>query len=400
MNIQADIDKYYSNFVDNSTVKVSTLQIEPYGAQQFSSSGNNELIVKLPTDKIIDTHKSYLYFDVKVTGSNGEMMDFSWSCFDNHRAEIGSTEVFNLQEYGFKRSLDFVAKASSTELSSVSTTVDNYPNQVAGNAYVRIRLPLGHKHFNDFWSSLRYLPLYKLNQITAYWRLNPTLSEYTVSTAATATLVEIQNVRLEAHLIDSPVLRKIFDKDIVKNYRSWGHYETQLQNGATSVSLNIPISAQNLRGQAFVQRTTSAVNDGTNLDGTALENMKYTKQFRLNGVTKYQVFIDGVPLPTARGITSTRELISNLEQYHNVERLGDFYSSDVISGTEGQISGYYGVNFAPDNNSVSGMNLVNKTGTIVVELQGSVGATTTANIFTDFDQFIKITKNGDISITK
>jgi hypothetical protein len=200
-------------------------------------------------------------------------------------------------------------------------------------------------------------------------------------------------------MIYSPTLRKLFDTDIVKSFTTQYHYHATLASGATQLSVNIPASMQNLRGLALLQRNSADPTDPNWETGTALENYKYTQAFVLNSLTKFSVSIDGKQYPDKEidGSDGT-ELVSNLERYWNVDRLGDWFDADTLDASDSK--GYYAISFSGTEEGVTGLSLVSKSGTVVVNANLTAGVNTDLDFFLRYDKFFKISKNGDFSVTK
>ena len=399
-NVPQFVKDSLAPFRDMTDLQIKVLKINPFGAQTFSASGTRDITFKLPRDHFLVGSRSYFYFKAEPDGDaagDDEFMSDIHTIFDNFRVEIGSQEVMNESEYGWFKSLEFDAYASGTDRNCASSTVMNIPDNSTSGTAKKFRIPLASKWDNKgFFKDV--LPLYKMDQMTLEWRINNTLAEYTTATTA-VTSVDLTNCELELYMIDSPTLRKLFETDIVKNFTTQYHYHGTLSNGATQLSVNIPASMQNLRGLAMLMRNSADPTDPNWETGTALENYKYTHAFVLNALTKFSVSIDGKQYPDKEidGSDGT-ELVSNLERYWQVDRLGDWFDADTLTATDGK--GYYSISFSGTEEGVTGLSLVSKSGTVVVNANLTAGVATDLDFFLRYDKFYKIGKNGEFSITK
>lgn len=400
MNVPKFVKDSLEPFRDMTDLQIKVLKINPFGAQTFSASGTRDITFKLPRDHFLVGDRSYFYFKAEADGDGAgddEFMSDIHTIFDNYRAEVGSQEVLNEQEFGWFRTLEFDAYASSTDRTSASSTVMNIPDNSTSGTAKKFRIPLASKwNSKGFFKDIK--PLYKMDQVTLEWRINNTLAEYTTATTA-VTSVDITNCELELYMIDSPTLRKLFDTDIVKSFTTHYHYHATLASGATQLSVNIPASMQNLRGLAMLMRNSADPTDPNWETGTSLENYKYTNAFVLNALTKFSVSIDGKQYPDKEidGSDGT-ELVSNLERYWNVDRLGDWFDNATLTATDGK--GYYAISFSGTEEGVTGLSLVSKSGTVVVNANLTAGVNTDLDFFLRYDKFYKISKNGDFSVTK
>ena len=402
MSLPKYLHKGVEHMKDQTALSMKVVKINPFGAQTFSASGTRDITFKLPRTGVLVGTKSYFYFNVKPDGdaaADDELMSDVHTVFDNFRIEIGSQEIINEPEYGWWRSLEFNAQASESDLTSASSSVMNIPDSSTSGTFKKYRVPLASKWHNKGLFSAP-LPLYKLDQVTLEWRINNTLAEYTTATTAVTSL-DIQDCVLELYIVDGPELRRLFDQDIVREFETFFYYHTTAVNGATQLSVNIPCSVQNLKGLAMVQRASADPIDPNWQTGTAIENYKYSQSFRTNSLTKFSVSIDGITYPDSKPIDGTNsvELVSNLERFWGLERLGAWFDDQTLVATSSK--GYYAISFNPsDDDGVSGVSLVNKSGTIVALADLTVGANTDVDFFLKYSKFIKIDKSGAISVTK
>ena len=402
MSVPNFISQSLGVFKDLTDISIEVKKINPFNGQSFSAAGTREITFKLPRDKILLGTNSYFYFKAKPdadSAADDEFQNDIHTCFDRHTVKVGSQTVVEENEFGWWRSLEFLAKASESDLTSASTTVMNIPDNSISGVAKKYRIPLASKWNNKGFFS-QPLPLYKMDQVEITYEINSSIAEYTTATTAVGT-VDITVPELELYFIDSPTLRKLFDVDLVRNFRTFFHYHSVLTSGATQLSVNIPASFQNLRGLAMIQRNSATSSDPNWETGNdALENLKYCKSFLLNSLTKFDVSVDGKPYPsTPIDGSNAVELVSNLERFWgNADRLGAWFDSDTMTATNGK--GYYAISFSADDDNVSGLNSASKTGTIVVRADLTVGVNTDVDFFVVYDRFYKISKNGDISVTK
>lgn len=400
MSVPSFVENSLKPFKDLTDLKMKVTKINPFGAQTFSSSGTRNITFKLPRDGNLVPWRSFFYFQVKVDGdsaSDDELMQDVHTVFDRFKVEVGSQEAVLEDEYGWFRNQEFNAYASESDLTSSSSSAMNIPDNSVSGTFKKYRVPLSSKWNKDgFFKDL--LPLYKLDQVTLEWQINNSLAEFTTATTAVTSL-DIQNCELELYFIDSPTLRKLFDMDIVRNFTTHYTYHSTIPSGATQVSVNIPCAFQNLRGLSMIMRNSADPIDPNWQTGTALENLKYARSFQLNSLSKFSVSIDGKQYPE-KEIDGTNgiELVSNLERYWNVDRLGAWFDNEVFTNSNGK--GYYAVSFSATDEGVTGLSLVSKSGTIVANATLNAGANTDVDFFLRYDRFYKIGKDGSFSITK
>lgn len=402
MSLPKYLHKGVEMMKDHTALNMKVIKINPFGAQTFSASGTRDITFKLPRNGVLVGTKSHFYFKAEADGdaaADDEFMSDIHTVFDNFRVEVGSQEIINEQEYGWWRNMEFYAHASDSDLSSASSTVMNIPDNSTSGTAKKYRIPLASKwNRNGLFSAP--LPLYKLDQVTLEWRINNSLAEYTTATTA-VTSVDITDCMLELYIVDGPEIRRMFDQDIVREFETFFYYHSTLPNAATQLSVNIPCSVQNLKGLSMIQRYSVDPIDPNWETGTALENNKYSQSFVTNSLTKFSVSIDGVTYPDSKPIDGTNsvEMVSNLERFWNVDRLGGWFDDDTLDTTDSK--GYYALSFNPaDDDGVSGVSLVNKSGTIVALADLTAAAATDVDFFLKYSKFIKIDKSGAISVTK
>ena len=387
---------------DHTDIKVKQLKLQPFGNSTFSDSGTREVVFKLPRDGVLVAPRSFLYFKAEADGDSAgddEFMTDIHTIFDRFKIEVGTTEVINENEWGWFRTLENCAKMSTTDRESAQAFVMNIPDNSTSGSGKKFRIPLSSK-WNDvsFFASLSALPLYKMDQITLTWTLNSSLPEYTTATTAVQS-VDLTNVELELYIVDSPKLRSLFNTDVVKSFDTHHHYRSIISSGATSVSVAIPANFQNLRSIAGVMRDSTTATDPNWFTGSNIENDKYTHSLLLNGLSKYNVNIDGVQYPSKDiDATNSVELVTNLEHYWDLNRLGAFYGSNVATSTNG--TGYPCISFSATDTGVSGLSLQNKSGTVVWNATLNATANTDIDFFLRYSKFIKLGADGSISITQ
>jgi hypothetical protein len=403
MGVPKFIESSLLGLKDFSGIKVMNRKIVPFGAQTFSTSGTRDITFKVGRESILVPSRSYYYFQMKVDGdaaSDDSVMDNIHCIFDQLRVEIGSIEVFSENEHGWSKTLEFDAYASSTDRESVSSTVQGIPARTDNSgAFKKYRIPLSSIwNRNGFFKDV--LPLYKLDQMTITWTLNNNLVEFTTATTAVTSL-DVQNCELELYLIDSPELRSVFDRDIVRSFDTFYHYHATLPSGATQLTVNVPSAVQNLRGLAMLQRYSADVIDPDWETGGVLATQKYNHSLVLNSLSKFSVSIDGKQFPE-KPIDGTNniELVANLERFWGVAdtKLGAWFDNDTLDDTDSK--GYYAVAFSATDEGVSGMSLVSKSGTVVVNADLNVVANTDVDIFLKYSKFYKIAKDGSFSTTR
>lgn len=394
-------------FKDFSDLKLIVVKVNPFGNTQFTFDGNNEIIFKLPRNGVIVGTESRVFFSVKVDGdsaSDDALMSDVHSVFDRHIAEIGNQEIYREEQYGFFKTLEFDAKASSSDRNSVSSTIMGIPSDAgsASGTYKKYAIPLASKWDNrNFWSKPK--PLFNCDQYTLRYFINRSLAQYTTATTAVTSL-DIKDCFLECYIIDSPQLRKLYSTtDIVDTFDTFYHYNAKVSSGSTSVSTNIPTTYQNLRSLLMVMRESGDVIDPNWATGTAtLEFYKYSHALQLNAINKFNVDIDGKPVldKDMELYPNYTELPPNLARAWGVDRLGDWHDADTLDPTDGK--GYIGIGFSPSFEGVSGQNLQNKSGSIVIrsDFNSGLGANNDFDYFLIYSKYYKLGKNGDFSITK
>jgi hypothetical protein len=399
-SVPSYISKSLENVRDETNVRVKTVKINPFGAQEFSASGTRNPQWKLPRDGHLVGQESYLYIQVKPDGdsaSDDKIMEDIHTIFDRLRILIGTQEIVNEEEYGWFKNLEFNAYASSTDIVSSSSTVMNIPDSSTSGAFKKYRIPLSsifNKH--GFFKDIQ--PLWKLDQVTLEWQINNTLAEFTTASTAVTSL-DIVNCQLELYIVDSPVIRKLFDRDLVRSFKTHYHYHATLPSGATRLDVSIPSSFQNLRGIAMIMRNSVDVTDPDWETGTAIATQKYSHSFQLNNLKNFSVKIDGKPYPE-EPIDGTNgvELVSNLERFWNVDNLGAWFDNDTLVNADSK--GYYALSFDASDEGVSGMSMTSKSGTIVVNatFSSALSANTDVDFFLVYDKFYVIKKDGAFSV--
>lgn len=394
-------------FKDYSDLKLSVVKVNPFGNTQFTHDGNNEIIFKVPRTGVLVGMESRVYFNIKVDGdsaSNDSLMSDVHSVFDRHIAEIGNQEIYREEQYGMFKTLEFDAKASSSDRNSVTSTIMGIPSDegTASGVYKKYAFPLASKWDDrNFWAKPK--PLFNADQYTLRFFINRNLAQYTTATTAVTSL-DIKDCVLECYIIDSPQLRKLYSTtDIVDTFDTIYHYNAKVPSGTTSVSTNIPSTFQNLRSVLMVQRESADVTDPNWETGTSnLEFYKYSHALQLNGITKFNVDIDGRPVldKDMELYPNYTELPVNLARAWGVSRLGDWHDAETLDPTDGK--GYIGIGFSPAFDGVSGQNLQNKSGSIVIrsDFNSGLSANCDFDYFLIYSKFFKLGKNGDFSITK
>jgi hypothetical protein len=401
MSVPSYIKDSLIPFKDFTDLKVSVVKINPFGNSTFSSAGQNEIQFKLPRFGVLVPNKSKFYFEAKVDGdsaSDDQLMSDAHTIFDRHIVEVGNMEVDRQEEYGWWKSLEFDAKASSADRTSVSSTIMGVPAKSASGSFKKYCLPLASKWDNKgFFKDP--LPLFHMDQMTLKWFINQSLAEFTTASTAVTTL-DIQNAVLECYIVDSPTIRKLFQSgDLIREFQSQYHYQAKLPSGVTSFNINVPASYQNIRGLAVLQRDSVDPVDPDWETGTALATYKYTNAFQLNGLSKFSVSVDGIQFPDREvDLTDYVELIPNVERFWGVDRMGDWF--DSIDATDGK--NYMALSFAGAEDGVNGLNMQSKSGTIIVNgtFSSGISASTDLDIFIVYNRFYKIGKSGEISVTK
>lgn len=394
-------------FKDFSDLKLSIVKINPFGNTQFDFSGNNEIIFKLPRTGLLIGTESKLYASVKVDGdaaSNDAIMSDVHTVFDRHVVEIGNQEVLREEQFGWFRSLEFDAKSSSSDRNSVSSTIMNIPpaEGTASGLYKKFCIPLASKWNNrGFFSTPK--PLFNTDQFTLRYFINRNLAQYTTATTA-ATSLDVKDCFIECYILDSPQIRKLYQStDIVDTFDTIYHYNAKVQSGSTSISTNIPVTYQNLRSLMMLQRESADVIDPNWETGTAsLAYYKYTHALQLNSISKFNVDIDGRAVldKDMELYPDYTELPTNLARAWNLDRLGDWHDQSTLDPTDGK--GYIAVGFSPSLEGVSGQNLQNKSGSIVVRsnFNSALSANCDFDYFLMYSKYYKIGKDGSFSITK
>lgn len=390
------------NLKDLTDVKVQVIKINPFASQTFSAAGTRDVTFRLPRDGVLVGMQSHLYFQAKPTSvdsnADAQFMANIASMFDNQRVEVGSTEIVNEQEWGWWKTLEFDAKASSTDRACAQAYNMNVIEHSASGAFTKFSLPLASKWWDNESFFAKPLPLYKMDQIQLTYTLNNTLAEYTTATTSVSA-VDLQNVELELTIVDSPSLRKAFDRDIVREFTTQYHHYSLLTNGASQLTVNVPSAVQNLKGLAMLQRATATATDPNWRTGQAEENYKYSKALVLNTLTKFSTTIDGKQYPQKEiDGTNSVELITNLTRYWGLDNLGAWFDSSTVISPYGK--GYYCVNYAADPHGVSGISTVSKSGNIVVNASLTAAQDTDIDIFVKYSKFLKIGKDGSVSVTK
>jgi hypothetical protein len=387
---------------DMSDLKYYTVKIQPFNGQTFSASGTRDIIFKLPREAMLVGSKSQFYFQAQVGGSNAAFLSDVHSVFDNMKVEVGNTEIINEQEYGWWKSLETVAKATSTDLTSASTSIMNIPATGIQAGYKKFAVPLASKWDSSTFFS-QVLPTYKMDTVTLTYTINNTLSEFTVAQSA-ATSVDVKNCELELVFVDSPRLRAAFDKDIVREITTTYHHYSLLPNGSTALSINIPAAVQNLRGLALLQRDKTCATSANFRYGQTNQYQKYTRAFVTNALSKFSVTIDGIQYPKGKEVDGTDgvELVTNLSKFWQSQDniLGAWFDADTFLSSNSK--GYYTLNFAGSDvkDGVSGMSLLSKAGNIIVNATLTAAQDTDCDTFITYSKFIAIKKDGSVAVTK
>lgn len=388
----------FDRLADMTHVQHKVVKISPFGAQDFSVSGNRNITFRLPRDHILVPKKSYFMFKVST---NGKLMENVQTIFDNYRVSIGAQEIVNENEWGWWKALEFNAKACYCERNSVNAYIMNVPEHYTSNQTTKFRIPFCSQLENNIWSALEGVPLYKCDQFEIQYTINNTLSDYVLN----GSTLTVTNAELELYLVDSPVLREMFSRDIVKNFRTFQTYHATVGSNASQIAHNIPCSFQNLRGLAVVQRPTSVVT-ASNWEGSAsnLDAYKYTHSLCLNSINNVNVTIDGKQIPEKNLDTTNQvETVNHLERFWNDldyknNTLGSWHDSNIANNTEGK--GYIALGFSVDPHDVSGASLITKSGTIVFNATCTATQDTDVDYFMPYDKFIKISADGSVSLTK
>jgi hypothetical protein len=151
----------------------------------------------------------------------------------------------------------------------------------------------------------------------------------------------------------------------------------------------------------MLQRYSADVIDPDWETGGVLATQKYNHSLVLNSLSKFSVSIDGKQFPE-KPIDGTNniELVANLERFWGVAdtKLGAWFDNDTLDDTDSK--GYYAVAFSATDEGVSGMSLVSKSGTVVVNADLNVVANTDVDIFLKYSKFYKIAKDGSFSTTR
>ena len=356
---------------------------------------------KLPRYGVLVGTKSKFYFEAKVDGdsaSDDQLMSDAHTIFDRAIVEVGNVEAVREEEFGWFKSLEFDAKASASDRSSVSSTIMGIPAQSASGSFKKYCLPLSSKWDNKgFFKDP--LPLFHMDQLTLKYFMNRTLAEFTTATTAVTTC-DIQNAVLECYIVDSPSIRKLFQSaDLIREFQTHYWYQAKLPSGVTSFNINVPASFQNIRGVAVLQRDSIDPVDPNWATGTALATYKYTNAFQLNGLNKFSASIDGIQYPEKEvDLTDYVELVPNVERYWEVEKLGDFW--DSIDATDGK--NYMALSFSGASDGVNGLNMQSKSGTIILNgtFSSGISAATDVDVFITYNRFYKVGKDGSFSVTK
>jgi len=401
MSVPSYITDSLLPFKDFTDLKVSVVKVNAFGNSTFSATGQNEIQYKLPRFGVLIGTKSKHYFEAKVDGDSSNddrFMSDTHTIFDRQIVEVGNQESIREDEWGWFRAIEFDARASASDRNSVSSTIMGIPAQSASGSYKKYCLPLASKWDNKGFFA-HPLPLFHMDQVTLKYFINRSLPEFTTATTA-STSVDIQNAVLECYIVDSPSIRKLFQSaDVIRSFDTHYWYQAKLPSGVTQFNINVPAAFQNMRGVALLQRDTVDPTDPNWATGTALATYKYTNAFQLNGLNKFSVSIDGVQYPDKEvDLTDYTELIPNVERFWNVEKLGDWH--DAIDATDGK--NYMALSFSGTDEGVSGMNLSNKSGTVILQgtFSSSLSAQTDADIFIVYSKYYKIGKDGSFSVTK
>lgn len=401
MAIPSYIVEGVESLKDYTDIKVQVIKINPFASQTFSASGTRDVVFRLPRDGVLVGAQSHLYFQGQPTSSDSNatahFMTNIASVFDNFRVEVGSTEVVNENEWGWIKTLEFDAKAVTTDRASANAYNQNITEHSSSGAYVKFGLPLSSRWDNESFFA-KPLPLYKMDQIQLTYTINNTISEYTSATTSVSA-VDLKNVELELTIVDSPTLRKVFEKDIVREFTTWYHHYALLTNAATQLTVNIPAAVQNLKGLAMIQRPTSVATTANWRFGQTEVAHKYDQSFVLNSLTKFSATVDGKQYPQKEiDGTNAVELITNLSRFWGTDVLGSWYDSGTVATTYSK--GYYCINFAADQSGVSGISMVSKSGNIVLNASLTAAQDTDIDTFIKYSKFVKIGKDGTLSVTK
>lgn len=402
------VDNSRMQLKDDTDVKVSVVKVQPFGNNSFSVAGNREVQFKLPRSMIMIPSKSYLQFKVKVDGdaaSNDTLQQDVHTVFDRFRLEIGSLEVFNEIQYGRFRALEQAMKMSLTDRASVEAALMNIPNSAPSGTEKKYKVPLCSKWNDvDFFSTLSMVPLFKLDTLTLTWTINPNIAQFTSAQTA-ATTFELVSPELVLFMVDSNKMRTQFDTDVIKSFETFNYYHSSVGSNVTSVSVNIPVNQQNVRGVLAQFHDSTTLNDpnydwsGSNI-GT-YSTIKYLSGGLANGIQKYSVQIDGVNYPI-RDVDTTNqvEVVDQMLRYWDVNRTGGFYTSSNVSASSNSAI-YYPVSFHLSDESVNGISMTNKSGTIVFNATGS-GTTAVSDLdfFTRYTKFVRIDSAGNVSVTQ
>jgi hypothetical protein len=154
MSLPTSLLDSVTSFKDYSDLELEIIKINPHGNSTFSASGTNEIVFRLPTGPgagVLIGEKSLKYFDAKADGDSASDDRFAshiGTLFDRQVVVIGNTELVREEEYGWFRSLEFDAKASSSDRVSVSSSIMGVPSLSASGTFKKYGLPLSSK-WND-----------------------------------------------------------------------------------------------------------------------------------------------------------------------------------------------------------------------------------------------------------
>jgi hypothetical protein len=388
--------------VDATWTQSKITKIDPFGNTTFTPTGTKSIVFKIPRDNFINTLNSFIQFDVVC---DGVLLENAWSIFSQLIIKVGSVEVENLQNVGWYKSLEDVANVKeSGERTGIQRYLQNIPTHYAKTTTTRFRIPLASPYGKDFLSKFSLIPAYKLDQITFELVLNGNLNEYT---GDSATSVSVSNAVLELQYVDGVALREAYAKDLAFNFESFLWYHSSLPSGSTQINLNVPISCQNLRGVALIQRKSADVSSGayggagSNGDSNVYPH-KYTGSFETNYLNNFQAVLDGKVYPE-RPISNAGnnlEFVNHLSRFWSTgnSTLGCFYDSNTILNTKSKL--YSAINFATDPNFVTGVSMNARSGSVI--LTGNVACSNNCDldVLAKYDKFVRIGADGSINLTK
>jgi len=316
---------------DFSQLEMDDIEIKPKNTNTISNNDSNPFFeFELPQEKFLYSEESFFTLQVQTGITGTYLHDWCDSPFNRLVIDCGNINIVNESEFGFFRVLTnnhnykYNTRLSSTGVmrGADSSIWDMFSSK--RKLFIHLYDPFSKFGISNFFKDL--LPLYKMDIIRIKLYLNKNLIEHLDNTTGLTTSLTMTNPKLHLRLIDSPDLRKEYNKPITRNFFSYNHNVDNIVNGATKISSIIPFNNQLISGILVAQRPVSMLNDPD-------VNAKYSARFTISNATKGNIIIDGKPINKSKyDFTNAVENIRNLERFFLVDHLGSYISSyDMIN---------------------------------------------------------------------